>query len=374
MTTTFDEDVSFLGSHGEVLVLTDPEGGKVALSAHYQGRVMTSAVAGGRRSLGWINRAFIEAGKTGTQFDNFGGEDRLWLGPEGGQFGFYFAPEAPFTFDTWQTPHAMQEGSWAIASIQPDRVVFTRRMALTNWSRSQFVVDVERTARLVSRAEAKQLLGLSELPAIDFVAYETKNRIVNAGTSAWTKATGLPSIWILGMFAPAADARIVVPFEKGAQGAIVNDAYFGKVAPERLVVREDEGFLAFTGDGKVRGKIGLRPDRAKSVLGSYSREAQLLTIVQYDGPKKGAPYVNSMWEQQKEPYAGDAINSYNDGPPAPGKPPLGGFYEIETSSPGAELAPGKDLVHTHRTFHFVGSPESLEPIAVHALGVSLRDL
>jgi hypothetical protein len=154
----------------------------------------------------------------------------------------------------------------------------------------------------------------------------------------------------------------------------VNDRYFGKVPAERLAVHPDKGFLAFTTDGKERGKIGLGPRRAKSVLGSYSAESRLLTIVQYDGPTKGAPYVNSMWEQQKEPYAGDVVNSYNDGPPAPGKPALGGFYEIETSSPGAELAPGKDLVHIHRTFHFVGDPASLDAIAHTVLGVSLSEL
>jgi hypothetical protein len=81
-----------------------------------------------------------------------------------------------------------------------------------------------------------------------------------------------------------------------------------------------------------------------------------------------------MRELQKEPYAGDVVNSYNDGPPAPGKPPLGGFDEIETSSPAAELAPGRDMVHTHRTFHFVGEPDALDPIARKVLGVSLADV
>jgi hypothetical protein len=81
-----------------------------------------------------------------------------------------------------------------------------------------------------------------------------------------------------------------------------------------------------------------------------------------------------MWEQQKEPYGGDVINSYNDGPPAPGKPPLGGFYELETSSPGLELAPGATARHTHRTFHFVGEPAALEPIAKQVLGVSLSEI
>ena len=65
----------------------------------------------------------------------------------------------------------------------------------------------------------------------------------------------------------------------------------------------------------------------------------MLTIVQYSRPTDATTYVNSMWEMQKEPYKGDVINSYNDGPPAPGKPPLGPFYELETSSPALSLQP-----------------------------------
>lgn len=382
---SFDEDLAFLNAHSpeqqRPIVLSDADGAKVALSALYQGRVMTSAISGAGRSLGWINRPFIEAGKSGTHFDNYGGEDRFWLGPEGGQYGLYFPPGKPFTFDLWQTPHPMQEGAWDVAEAKPDHVVFKKSMTVTNWSSVPLTVNVERTARLLGRDDAKKILGLSAAPPKDvgFVAFETKNRIVNGGTAPWTKDKGVVSIWILAMFAPAADSKVVIPFETNAgkgteRTEIVNDRYFGKVPADRLSVHEDKGFLTFKCDGKERGKIGLAPGRAKSALGSYSAEAKLLTIVHYDGPKKGAPYVNSMWEQQKEPYKGDVVNSYNDGPPAPGKPPLGGFYEIETSSPAAELAPGKDLVHTHRTFHFVGEPDALEPIAKKVLGVSLSEI
>jgi len=366
---TFADDVAFLSKHGAVHVLESPQGARVALSAKYQGRVMTSAVDANGKSFGWINREFIAAGKTGTQFDNFGGEDRFWLGPEGGQFGLYFPPGKPFTFDTWQVPAAMQEGAWEMAEATPSRAVFRRTMTVTNWSGTPFTMAVERTVSLVAPPAGA---------ASSAVAYETVNKITNKGKAAWKRETGLPSIWILAMFAPSADARVIVPFESGAAAKgtpIVNDAYFGKVPAERLTVREDRGFLVFTADGKQRGKIGLSPARAKPVLGSYSAEAKLLTIVQYDKPaKQGAPYVNSMWEKQKAPYAGDVVNSYNDGSPAPGKPPLGGFYEIETSSPGAELAPGQSLVHTHRTMHIVGEPAALDAVAKSTLGVALADV
>ncbi|MDB4936178.1 MAG: hypothetical protein JWP87_3150 [Labilithrix sp.] len=365
---SFADDVAFLTKYGAVHVLEAPNGGRVALSAKYQGRVMTSAVDASGRSFGWINRDFIAAGKTGTQFDNYGGEDRFWLGPEGGQFGLYFPPGKPFTFDTWQVPAALQEGAWEMTEATPARAVFQKAMTVTNWSGTAFTIAVERTVSLVEAPKAE---------GVRAVAYETVNKITNKGTAAWKRETGLPSIWILAMFAPSSDAHVIVPFENGpsTKGTpVVNDAYFGKVASERLAVHEDRGFLVFTCDGKERGKIGVGPARAKPTLGSYSAQAKLLTVVQYDKPKPNAVYVNSMWEKQKAPYTGDVVNSYNDGSPAPGKPPLGGFYEIETSSPGAELAPGQSLVHTHRTFHIVGDAPGLEPLAKKMLGVSLGEI
>jgi hypothetical protein len=93
-------------------------------------------------------------------------------------------------------------------------------------------------------------------------------------------------------------------------------------------------------------------------------------------PTKAAslPYVRSQWMDHKDPYAGDLINVYNDGPSAPGKPPLGPFYELETSSPAKPLAPGKTLAHTQETMHFRGTPEQLDPIARKLLGVSTGEI
>jgi len=82
-------------------------------------------------------------------------------------------------------------------------------------------------------------------------------------------------------------------------------------------------------------------------------------------------YVNSMWEIQDDPYAGDVANSYNDGPPEPGKPPMGPFYELESSSAAAALQPGETLSHIHQTFHFIGPREALNQIALKTLQVDL---
>jgi hypothetical protein len=274
----------------------------------------------------------------------------------------------------WQTPRELQEGEWTVAASDATHVAFSRTMHVTNWSRTEFDVSVERTVRVLSAEDVAARFGEAPSSAVKWVAFESVNRIKNTGQRAWTPDTGLLSIWILGMYNPAPDARIIVPFDPSATGPIVNDAYFGKVPPERLAVHDRDGWLGFVADGAYRSKIGLRPARARDVLGSYSAQAQLLTLVRYSKPA-AIPhgYVNSMWARQDDPFGGDVVNSYNDGPTEPGKPSLGGFYELETSSPAAALAPGETIEHVHTTLHVVGDRASLNALAKRVLGVTLGD-
>ena len=65
------------------------------------------------------------------------------------------------------------------------------------------------------------------------------------------------------------------------------------------------------------------------------------------------------------------INSYNDGPTETGVV-MGPFYEIETSSPGAALAPGESLTHTQFTFHLEGPVEELEKLAGKVFGAGVQ--
>jgi hypothetical protein len=371
---TFEDDVAFLSQHGQVKVLTGRTGGRIAVSSSYQARVMTSAVGAGKPSLGFINRQFIEARQTGTAFDNYGGEDRFWLGPEAGQYGLYFPPSKPFSFEFWQTPHALQEGTWQTLAESPTSITYAHAFSVSNYEQRVFKVRVERKLTLLPVEQASQQLGLALPPAVSWVGFSSENKLTNAGSEPWQESSGLLSVWILGMFAPAPGTQVIVPFETGASGELVNDRYFGKVPAERLLVNESKGFLAFRADGQYRSKIGLGPTRAKRALGSYSDPARLLTLVLYTKPSGATRYVNSLWERQAAPYAGDVINAYNDGPPAPGKPPLGGFYEIESSSPAAALAPGGSLNHEHQTYHFTGPRAELEALARQVLGVSLSDL
>ena len=373
----FDSDLAFLRQHTKVLVLSDPSGSaQVAVAPAYQGRVMTSTTGGSDApSFGWIGRAAIASGKRQPHMNVFGGEDRFWLGPEGGQFALYFKPGDPFDLDHWQVPAPIDWDSWDIVAQSATEVRFRKPLTLVNYSRTQMTIDVDRTVRLLSSDDVAKLLGVSPGSAVRTVAFESSNTVTNAGSAEWKPDTGLVSVWILGMFNPSTDTTIVLPFTPGPEstlGPIVNDAYFGKVPADRLVITSSAVF--FRGDGQYRSKIGLSPSRAFETAGSYDASGHVLTLVQYSRPADATRYVNSMWEMQREPYKGDVINSYNDGPPEPGKAPLGPFFELETSSPALGLAPAQRHTHVHRTFHFVGAEADLDRLARATIKVGLDEL
>ena len=228
---------------------------------------------------------------------------------------------------------------------------------------------------MLPASSAWKSLGVKPAKGVRVVAFESNNKITNAGKQPWKKDTGLLSVWILGMFNPAPATTIVVPIKKGPEaelGIKVTADYFGTIPADRLSMKEDVIF--FSGDGKFRSKIGINPKRSKAVLGSYDADNKVLTVVQFTQPKGVTDYVNSLWKLQDNPYGGDAANSYNDGAPSPGAKPLGPFYELESSSPAAALKPGKSLTHLHRTIHLSGPEAELDTIAKAVLGVSLDEI
>jgi hypothetical protein len=374
----FKDDLAFLEAHTKPVVLASADGqAQVAVNPDLQGRVMTSTAAGpGGLSFGWINRKLLASGVNNPHINAFGGEDRFWLGPEGGQFSIFFKKGDPFDLDHWWTPPAINEGAFDIAAQDKGRIHFRKVMRLANYSGTEFDLEVNREVRLLGAAEV-EALGVPVPAGVKMVAYASDNSITNTGAAAWTKDAGLLSIWILGMFNPSPKTTIVIPFKPGPEaelGPAVNDAYFGKVPAARLVVREKEGVLFFSGDGKFRSKIGISPARVKPFAGSYDAASEVLTIVHLTVPEGATDYVNSMWEIQEKPFAGDVVNSYNDGPAAPGAKPLGPFYELESSSPAAALGPGGTLRHVHTTMHFQGPDKALDAIARKVLGVGIEEI
>jgi hypothetical protein len=235
-------------------------------------------------------------------------------------------------------------------------------------------MHVNRTINLLNGSEVESLLGIQATENIQQVAYETENTIRNTGPQAWTKETGAPAIWILSMFTPAPGITVIIPFKKGAEeelGPIATTDIFGEITKERLKI--DDGVIYFKVDGNQRRKLGVSPKRALPVAGSYDETNNILTVIQYTFPENNLNFVNQQWEMQDEPFNGEIVFAYNDGPLEDGSQ-LGPFYELESSSPAAFLAPGEELTHYHRVFHFSGEDVVLNQISRQVLGVSLRDI
>lgn len=374
---TFGYDLDFLKKyHADLVLLSDESGqSQVAVLPAYQGRVMTSTASGASgASFGWVNHELIASGKPAEHIHVFGGEERFWLGPEGGQFSIFFKKGVPFNFDNWFVPKQLDTEPFHLLGTTKTEARFSQKMRLENFSGFAFDLAVQRDIRLLSKEKMEELLGLKLSDAVHSVGFESVNTLTNAGDKAWDKKSGMLSIWVLSMLNATPGTTVAIPYKQGEDkilGKIVTDDYFGKVPSERL--KAENGLILFKADGQKRSKIGISPARAMPVAGAWDSANGVLTIAQFSLPEGKTDYVNSLWEMQKEPFRGDAVNAYNDGPNDTGKQ-LGAFYEIESSSPAAALRPGESIVHTHRTIHLKGAASDLEAVSRKVLGFGLADI
>jgi hypothetical protein len=373
---SFCYDLAFLNKFQETVLLSDSEGvAQVLIIPGWQARVMTSTANGSDGfSYGWINYKLIESGKKTAHINAYGGEERLWLGPEGGQFSIYFTKGVKQEFSNWNVPGELDTIGFELVAKSKTKASFAKNFSLVNYSGTQLDIGIERNVDLLGRTAIENTLGLSLPDSLRSVAYQSENILVNRGTKTWTRESGMLSVWMLSMLNPSPGVTIFIPYKPGDEkqkGRIVNDDYFGKVPADRLLI--DNGMIYFKADGKFRGKIGLPPQRATGFSGSYDAEHKALTILCCDLPEGRTDYVNSKWELQKDPFSGDAINAYNDGPVADGTQ-MGPFYELESSSPAANLKPGEKLMHRQRIYHFEGSEEQLSRITEKIFGISLTEV
>lgn len=373
---TFGYDLRFIRQRKTPILLYDQEFKRMVLVSHeYQGRVLTSTADGlNGYSFGWMNYDLIAGDNLNDHMNAFGGEDRVWLGPEGGQYSLYFKPNSEFKYDNWQVPYAFDSESFDIVSISSEEVSLFKRMNLTNYANNKLDIVLSRQVKLESPAALLIKYGVIADPKIKSVGFSSLNVLRNQGTTEWNQQTGMPSIWILGMFKPSPTATVVLPYKPGPEkemGKAVNDDYFGAIPADRMIV--DPKVVYFKADGRQRGKIGTNTYRAKNIAGCFDEEKGVLTLVEFTLPDTPSLYVNSQWKIQDKPFAGDVVNAYNDGPLENGTQ-LGPFFEIETSSPAAALKGGETIRHTHATYHFVGTDDQLNEIALKTLGVSIAEI
>lgn len=371
---TYGYDSDFLKKNNiEYLELKSKDGrARVLVVPKYQGRVMTTSANGNEgASFGWINYKLIESGKISPQFNPVGGEERFWIGPEGGPFSIYFKQGHEQVYENWKVPACIDTEEFELKEKNDNSLKFVKETTLTNASGTIFDISIERTVSLLSAKQISSAFNIEISDSVSFVGYQTDNKITNKGNTAWTKESGLLSIWMLGMFNPTPTTTVFIPYNSETKGTVVNDDYFGKVPANRL--KTEDGFIYFKIDGACRTKIGVSPERATGICGSYDSQKKVLTVLWCTVPSTPQEYVNSKWGEQENPYEGDLINSYNDGPTEDGTV-MGPFYEIETSSPAAALTSGQSIQHIQRVVHFSGKEDELAVIVQKIFNIDLNTI
>jgi hypothetical protein len=369
----FGYDLQFLKKQDSTLIVLLSGNSRVIISPKYQAKVFTSTASGEKGlSFGWINyKAF---NKEDAHMNAYGGENRLWLGPEGGKFSLFFKPGTKMVFDNWKTPAPFDNENWNVSAIDSQSVTLYKKMDLLNYAGTQLKLQVVRTVSILSREQVNGLASESELDdSLYAVGYETKNVLTNMGEQEWTEASGMPCIWILDMFKPSSATIVVVPFKNIRAGdfeKVATTNYFGEIPADRI--KHNDSLIFFRADGKSRGKLGISANKARETAGSYDAENKVLTIILFNVSEKKR-YLNQEWNITKPSFTGDAVNAYNDGPLSDGTQ-MGPFYEIESVSQAAFIKPQESIYHSHIVLHFTGNKKALNKIAIRMLGTGLEKI
>ena len=379
MPNNFGEDLAFIKRFFSTQVLSNSDGATLFCVAELQGRTMTTSTNGEQgNSLGYINYAAVERGLVDPQINLVGGEDRIWISPEGGQYSVFFEPGSEkMDFASWRTPPCIDSEAFELIDTQSDSLTYQKMSSVTNMSGFTFDFCLERKVTLLNREKVVADLEIDVPESVGLVGYVADNKITNTSDTPWVQETGLIGLWAICMNPPAPNAVLMVPFKKGDEkdlGQIVTADYFGKLSGDRLKVDEDLGLVFLRGDGDFRSKLGISFARACSRLGSWTPETGVLAVVDFNLPESApAGYTNNLWVHQDNPFEGDVINAYNDGPNDSGGK-LGGFFELETISPALPLKKDESYTHTTRIVRFEGARDQLDQMAQTLFGANLTQI
>lgn len=340
----------------DVIELTSNKGqSRLIISPYHQGKVIASTHQGLNGGYnGWINISKLEE-NTGI-----GGEERLWLGPLGGQFSFYYQQIEPISDDNWEVPEPIDTESYQILETGEDFVRMHKTMQLTNFVGTSFNLEIDRTIKLLNKKNIQEHLNILIDDNANFVAFQTENSLTNKDTIAWKKETGLVGLWSAGMYQGTDDTVVIIPLKSEAKLKDIYQ-YMGTLDSTKLQLKNN--ILLYKGDGKYRSKIGVPPQLAPDIYGCYSKSKNRLTIVQYK-KEKDSLYSNSFVSVQDEPYKGEAIPIYNNS---------ADFFELESNAPLKVLQPNETTSHWHRVYHFSHDNVALNKISLKLLGVELKD-
>jgi len=323
--------------------------------------------------LGWVNVDAIQRGMVDPVFNNFGGEERFWFAPEGGQFGlckgkYIASPEH------YHVPDAFNTQPFKVLSKNESSITMHSCMRVTNASGTRFQMGVTRRVRILDACP--YTLGFGK--EVNVIGFETDNTSCNTSTRGCLRNKGALAMFCLTQFPTHHRLVAIVPFRKGTVsnlGPRVRDDYFphiclgGRLPAKAWRLLPNVGL--FKVDGSVKGKIGVARQRAIPRLGSWDLDRNELIIMDFDFYPE-LEYAASYWYQQENPYEGDVCSLSYEGPGADGN--TGQSYELESLSPALFLKPGQSFGHRNRVYHLFGPTEALDGICNKFLGVERKTI
>jgi len=350
--------INKIKKQANIIELTTNNGNsRLIISPYHQGKIVASTYNGINGSInGWTDTSLLDST---TQIS--GGEERLWLGPLGSQFSFYYQQIKPLNEDNWKVPDEINQESYQLVTTTNNCVELTKQMHLTNFIGTTFNLKVDRKIKLFDKKSIQQNLNINFDDTTNFVAFETKNTLINKDTIPWTKTTGLIGLWSAGMYKGADDSVVIIPLKNHGTLDRSIYKYMGALDKSRLQLKNNT--ILFKGDGKYRSKIGVKPEYAPTIYGCYTKSINRLTIIEYKKNNDNL-YANSYVSIQDKPYNGEAIPIYNNSE---------NFYELESNSPLKPMQPNDSLIHWHRVYHFSGNKSNLNKISETLLGINLND-
>lgn len=367
--TSYLEDYKLIAAKCELIELTTNNGNaRITISPQLQGKILIVSNEGENGgSFGWFNKSAFQR----TDFDEtkVGGVDRIWVGPLGSQFSFYYQQIKPLDEANWKVPRDLSKGRFSVLTSTRKKVSMHRSISLTNFIGNEFHCDLSREISILNRDEVEKQLNTEFSDHLKFVAFKSEHVLKNIGVRNWTKSSGLVSLWSAGMFKGTGVSTVIIPVGNSISKGKSIYRYMGNMDDTRLKV--SDSLVLFKVDGRYRSKIGVSNFVAKQIYGCYQPSRKTLTIVKYKKTSDSL-YFNTQVSIQKTPYLGESIPIYNNGPMDYSLAKEPSFYELETVSSMKELEVGEAMNHSHSVFIFTGEFSSLNILSEKLLGVGLE--
>lgn len=356
---TFGYELEKLQAIEGLEVLEDGDA-MIAISGPFQARILTSSAKGkAGKSYGWVNLGMIEKGEHDSTMAYLGGESRMWFAPEWGPNALFFPKGIEQSNATMRAPFDLNNKKFKEVSRTDNSLSVEGKMQIKNNNDYTFNLAIQRTVELLPRAAIEANLGITLPNEMASVGFSATTIVENIGEEQFKQENGLIAIWELGCMLTSPDTRVIIPLSQVTDSVT---EYFTPIADR---VKIENEVVYYKTDALGINKIGIPPQYAKNVMGSYSPSNQLLHIATFSF-EQDSFYVNSV-PNNESPYQGDVINIFNGNPEIP-------FYEFESSSSAKELKLNEKMRHQQSTYHFEGSEATLNKIAQAVLGVSLEEI